>query len=103
MEAYLEDDLWLEMARDANGAAARLARGLKQRPEVRLAHEPRANIIFADWPRAAHRRLTEAGAQYYLWTGGLEGPDDEMLTARLVTDWSARPEAVDRFLSLLAG
>jgi threonine aldolase len=101
MDAYLEGDLWLVMARAANGACARLARGLRQMPEVRFAYEPQANIIFADWPRGAHRRLKEAGAQYYLWSGNLDGPDDARLTARLVTDWSCPEAAVDRFLSVL--
>lgn len=103
MAAYLADGLWLETARAANAAMARLADGLRRLPEVRLLHEPQANIAFAEWPRAAHRRLHEAGARYYLWSGGLEGPGDEPLTARLVTDWSASEADVDRFLSLLAG
>lgn len=103
MAAYLADDLWLDMARAANAAMARLARGLAQMPDVRLCHLPQANMAFADWPRAGHRRLHEGGARYYVWSGGLEGPDDEMVTARLVTDWSASGESVDRFLSLLPG
>jgi threonine aldolase len=72
-------------------------------PDVNVHGDPRANIVFADWPRAGHRRLNEAGAQYYLWGGGLEGPDDERLSARLVTDWSGGDAAVDRFLEVLAG
>ena len=88
------------MARQANRAAARLVRGLKQRPDVRIIGEPRANIVFADWPRAAHRHLHDAGAQYYVWSGELEGPDDELLTARLVADWSVSDESIDRFLTL---
>ena len=101
MAAYLEDGLWLEMATAANAAAARLLRGLRQRPEVRVGGNPHANTIFADWPRALHRRLHEAGAGYYLWDAPLDGPADEMLTARLVTDWSATEASVDEFLSVL--
>lgn len=104
MEAYLTDDLWLDTAQAANRAAARLTRGLKQIPEVRLHHDPAANMIFADFPRAAHRRLHEAGAQYYLWAGQLEGADpDEALTARMVCDWSLPDADVDRFLALIRG
>lgn len=103
MAAYLEDGLWLDMARAANGACARLAAGLSQHPGVRLHYPPQANIVFAEWPRAAHRRLHAAGASYYLWNATLDGPDDERLTARLVTDWSAEAAAVDRFLDLLRG
>lgn len=104
MEAYLSDDLWLEMASSANAACSDLARGLKQVPATSFRYEPRANIIFADFPRAAHRRLHAAGAQYYLWSGSLDGgPADEPLTARLVTDWSATAENVDRFVDLVKG
>jgi threonine aldolase len=104
MGAYLEDDLWIEMAAAANGACDRLARGLRQVPGAALHYEPQANIIFAEWSRAGHRRLHEAGAQYYLWTGSLEdGPEDEALTARLVTDWSASDAGIGRFLELARG
>lgn len=104
MAAYLADDLWLDLARASNDAAAYLAAGLVDSPDARIlnADAPRANMLFAKWPRAAHRRLHAAGAQYYLWEGTLDGgPDDEMLTARLVCDWSADPGETDRFLGLL--
>ena len=103
MAAYLEDGLWLDMARAANAACARLAAGLRQHPDVRLHYPPEANIIFAEWPRAAHRRLHEAGALYYLWNGTLDGPDEVPVTARLVTDWSASAATVDAFLDVLRG
>lgn len=103
MAAYLEDDLWLGMARGANDAARALVDGLRQIDRVRVQGAPKANIVFADWPRAAHRRLHEAGARYYLWEGKLDGPDDESLTARLVTDWSATEDSVNTFLSILSG
>lgn len=104
MAGYLRNDLWLEMAGAANAAAASLARGLRQSPGVTLAHEPDANMIFADWPRAVHRRTHEAGARYYLWSGTLDGgPEEERLTARLVCDWSAAEADGDRFLTLIRG
>jgi threonine aldolase len=104
MEAYLADDLWLDMASSSNAACSRLSRGLRQMPDTALRYEPQANIVFADWSRAGHRRLHEAGAQYYLWNGTLDGgPEDEALTARLVTDWSATEDGVDRFLALARG
>ena len=104
MEAYLADDLWLDMASSANAACAALARGLKQVPGTSFNYEPQANIIFADWARSAHKRLHEAGAQYNLWAGAIDGgPDDEPLTARLVTDWSATDDSVRTFIDLLKG
>ena len=102
MAAYLEDDLWLELARASNAACARLVAGLRSAGAT-LAHEAQANIVFARFPRATHARLHEAGARYYLWDGTLEGDPEEPLTARLVTGWSTEEEAVDRFCELLAG
>ena len=104
MSAYLTDDLWLETARAANAATDRLTAGLKQMEGTSFLYEPEANIIFGGWPRAGHARLHEAGAQYYVIEGNLEGEDpDEVLTARLVCDWSATDENIDRFLALVRG
>ena len=100
--AYLDGDLWLETARLANAACARLTAGLRA-TGARLLYEPRANIVFASWPRAAHRRLHDAGALYYLWDGGLDGDPEEPLAARLVCGWSTEDAAIDRFCEILAG
>jgi len=55
-------------------------------------------------PSLRDARLHDAGAQYYVIEGALEGDDpDEILTARLVCDWSATKENIDRFLALVRG
>lgn len=87
MQAYLADGLWLDLARQANDHAARLAQGLATAPSVRLMDPPQGNVIFAQAPRALHQRLHAAGAQYYLH-GALDGAADELLQARFVCDWS---------------
>jgi threonine aldolase len=102
MSAYLEDGLWLEMAASANAACHALAEGLRSIPGVRILYPPDANIIFAAWPRAMHRRLLTAGAVYSLSGDPESGPPDEMLTARLVCDWSTTPDASRAFLDFLA-
>ena len=102
MKSYLEGDLWLDMAKKSNDSCKRLAQGLKKIQEVQLDFEPAANIIFAHWTRASHQRLHAAGAKYYVMAGDYTtGPADEMLPARLVTDWSATPESIDEFLAIL--
>jgi threonine aldolase len=104
MAAYLEDDLWLEMARLANAACRRLAQGLNSVPGAVLNFPPEANMIFVDLPRSTLQRLDDAGAEYSLWSGALEGADrDEALTVRLVCDWSASDEDIDRFLEIARG
>ncbi len=101
MEAYLADDLWLDMARRANAAAARLAEGLSRIDHAEILHPVDANTIYAAFPRAAHLRLRAAGAEFYS-LGPLDGPEEEPLRARLVCDWSADPAGTDRFLDILA-
>ena len=102
MQAYLTDGLWLEMARAANAACQRLADGFRTAPGASLMYPPEANIVFARLPRVTHRRLFAAGAEYHLWDGTLEdSPHDAPIGARFVTDWSARADDIDHFLSLL--
>lgn len=99
MAAYLRDDLWLNSARKANANAAYLAKGLRA-AGAEFLHSPDANMIFASFPRATHKRLHEAGAVYYIWEGDLDGQNPtEHLSARLVCDWSITPEQIDAFLS----
>jgi threonine aldolase len=100
MLAYLSDDLWLENARAANAKAARLAKGLAA-AGAEFSHTVQANMIFAALPRATHRRLFDAGAAYHLWDGGMDGPEDEMVTARFVCDWSVPDAQIDALLALL--
>ncbi|MDO6484222.1 threonine aldolase family protein [Shimia thalassica] len=101
MNAYLTDDVWRQNAQQANANCARLAKGLRDLG-VKFMHDPQANIVFCSFPRAAHQRLHDAGAVYYVWSGELEGDDPaEMLEARLVCDWSLSNEQIDQFISLI--
>ncbi len=104
MAAWLEDDLWRALARDANAAAARLAAGLEALPGARLLHPVQANMIFAELPAGAHARARAAGAQYYLMGGGAaEAEDAEHVRARLVTSWCTVADEVDGLLAALRG
>ena len=100
VDAYLHDDLWLDLARRSNAAAARLARGLEETPGAVFRWTPEANMLFVDMPRRMHQRLRAEGASYYVWEGSLDGDPEASATARLVPDWSCPAEAVERFLSL---
>lgn len=101
MDAYMEDGLWLRLARGANDAGQRLARGLRRCPDVSFRWQPEANMIFIDFPRGVHHRLKEAGAMYNLWAGTLEGDPSGTATARLVTDWSCPESDIESLVSLL--
>lgn len=105
MEAYLQDDLWLRLARQANASGARLEAGLAGVEGFRLLHPRHANMLFCGFPRAGHARAMAAGAMYYPWPDEhpAQGPDDEFLTCRLVASWSTTDEEVDRFVELVKG
>lgn len=105
MDAYLEDDLWLRLAGQANAAARRLSQGLLAVPGATLVHPTQANAVFAAWPRDGHRRAQAAGAKYYYWPHGQteDGPEEEPLAARLVCSWSTTEADVDGFLALVGG
>jgi threonine aldolase len=104
MSAYLDADLWLDNARCANMACARLAAGVRDLPGVSIDFEPQANLIFAHLPRAMHQRLHAGGAVYYRLAGDLDNGDpDEPLPCRLVTDWSATDARIDQFIALARG
>ena len=102
MEAYLTDGLWLEMAAHANALAGRLAAGIRTAPGCRLMNAPEANILFAEIPLGAHRRLWEAGARYYPRISPAEdAPEDTPLQVRLVCSFETTEAEVDGFLTLL--
>lgn len=104
MHAYLTDGLWLETARAANAQCARLADGMRRHASVTFQAEPQANIIFFEMPRSDHKRMLDAGAVYHVMGGDPHsGAPDEMLTGRLVTDWSMTDAAIQQFLEHLHG
>jgi threonine aldolase len=97
MEAYLQDDLWLSLAGQANAMGARLATGLAAVPGAGLAHPVQANMIFGWFGPESHARARAAGAAYY------DIPRPQPGSVRLVCSWSTTEADVDRFLSLLRG
>jgi len=104
MDSYLTDDLWAELARKANRAADRVAKGILQLPGASLLHPVEANAIFARWPRKGHVKAQEAGAKYYHWPFDqpLVGPPDDSISARLVCNWATTDAEIDAFLRLIS-
>lgn len=98
MEAYLTDDLWLRLARQANATGQRLTAGITAIAGAGLTYPADANMVFAHWPKGGHARLRAAGAVYYD-----QRPRSDKETARLVASWSTTDADVDTFLSALRG
>jgi threonine aldolase len=63
--AYVENGLWLDMARTSNTMAARIGTGLSEIPGVRLLAPVEANEIFLELPNAAMDGLEADGFQFY--------------------------------------
>ncbi|KQS76521.1 threonine aldolase [Rhizobium sp. Leaf384] len=101
LEAYLDKDLWLDLARHANTMAKRLADGLTDSNSARLAWPSNANELFVILKTANAEALKEKGALFYPWpvphalAGSLAA--DEGLY-RLVTSFATEPGDVDAFL-----
>jgi threonine aldolase len=100
LEAYLEGDLWLKLARHANDMADALATGLMA-AGARPAWPVEANEVFAPLTVEADKRLKAAGAMYYPWpSAGLNIGAGKILV-RLVTSFQTTKEDVDEFLATM--
>lgn len=81
--AMLENDLWLENARNANAAAQMLASAAPDR----LVYPVEANELFLNVTASEAARLRSQGFDFYDW-----GPGE----IRLVTSWDQGGEALER-------
>jgi threonine aldolase len=63
--AYVEDGLWLRLARASNAAASRIAEGIADLPGLRLIAPVEANEIFLELPGPAMDALQQDGFQFY--------------------------------------
>ena len=69
--AYVEDSLWLRLARASNAAAARIAAGIDDLPGLRLIAPVEANEIFLEIPSPVMDALEADGFQFYRRTATL--------------------------------
>lgn len=90
--AYLNDGLWLRLARNSNDRMAELASGLEARG-VKLLNRADVNMVFARVSDETADRLEAAGLLFYRL--GAE-------TIRLVTSWQTTPDDVERALAAFA-
>src|ERR1041385_7749286 len=98
MEAFLEDDLWMRLARHANDMADALAAGLAK-AGCKPAWPVEANEVFAPITTEMDKRLKAAGALYYPWPG--EGLPKDRILVRLVTSFQTTKEDVEKFLAIV--
>ncbi len=107
MAAYLDDGLWLKLARRANESAERLAKGLLHIPGVRLAWPRQANEIFPIAPHSLVTALQAEGAVFYEWTSRAVAPElavrEGEAFLRLICSFETSDAEIDRLLAVAAG
>jgi threonine aldolase len=69
--AYIQDDLYLRLARHANAIAARIGRELAALPGIELVAPVDANMLFLRMPDRAIEAITAAGARFGRRRGGV--------------------------------
>lgn len=90
--AYVENGLWLEMARASNAHAARIAAGLSNIPGARLLAPVEANELFLELPSAVMDGLEADGFQFYRRSSSL---------ARFVCRFDATQAEADALVTAL--
>jgi threonine aldolase len=81
--AYVENRLWLDMARASNAIAARIAAGLHDLPGARLLAPVEVNEIFLELPSTTMDALETDGFQFYRRSGSL-APASSRVIASIV-------------------
>ena len=96
LDAYIENDLWLQNARHANAMATRLATGLAATANIGLLCQPAANIVFAELSDPVMDGLEADGFEIYR--------DADIIGSyiRLVTAFNTDPAHVDAFIASAA-
>jgi threonine aldolase len=67
--AYIENGLWLDLAKNANQQAARFSQAVIQHPIASLEYPVHANEVFVKWTAAGFQKLEESGIQFLTWPG----------------------------------
>lgn len=104
LEAYLDGDLWLDLARHSNAMADRLRKGLAAKNTARLAWDTTANEVFVVIEKSSADRAREKGARFHPWQppqGWLPLPKENETLIRLVTSFATTEDEVDQFIEVV--
>jgi len=102
--AYLDDELWLRLARHANAMAEQLEAGMTNSPIVDMAWPRQTNELFVTMAKDDAKRLSDAGVKFYAWPipaefEGRLSPNSGLY--RFVTSFATTRQQVDQLLALL--
>jgi threonine aldolase len=98
--AYLENDLWLSNATQANAMARRLAEGLKAVNGAELVQSVDANEVFMVMPEETVAALESQGFHFYRWPLHVTSSG---VAIRLVTSYASLDADVDAFIVAALG
>jgi threonine aldolase len=90
--AYVQDDLWLRLARQSNAAATAIAVALKNRQGVKLLAPVQANELFVEMHASGIDQLAQQGVLFYR-----RGPT----LARLVCRWDTTQDEVAQLIAIV--
>lgn len=100
---WLSDDHWLDLARKANAAAARLARGMRTLPNLRLAWPVDGNELFVVMPETLEQKLLAQGFRFYRWRHDsmepAQKPGAGEVLCRFVCSYQTQDMAIDQFIA----
>jgi len=94
LDRLIQDDLWIDLASNANVMAKRLADGLQKLGQP-LLRPVQANILFTRLDAKSISKAKDAGFLFYVMGEGEGAP------VRLVTSWNTTETDVDQFLSCI--
>ena len=66
---YIENDLWLELASNANQQAGVFAKAVNEHDRACLEFPVQANEAFVSWTPAGFRHLEKNGIEFLMWPG----------------------------------
>ena len=89
-DAWLKDDLWLDLARTANARATALAQGFERIDGIAIEHSVDGNEVFARIDAPVAEKMRAAGVQFYQWPDG---------SARFVASWCTAAEEIEAALA----
>jgi len=93
--AYLRDDLWLQLAQQANAHAATFSAAVNAHSSAELLWPVEVNEVFLHWPAEKLDKLSAAGMAFHRWPGGND-------RARFVFACSASADEVNALCQALA-
>ncbi len=99
-DAYLANDLWLEMARHANAMARALSSGLAA-AGCKIWYPTDANSVFVSFPPGVEDELLSRGAKFYPWVTPGDPANGTM--RRLICSFATRREDVEAFIGVAQG